>query len=344
MRRAHAEGRAAVLVAALNALAMTGCWGGGVARPAQLDGGWRNADAAGGPPPTATVVASFGGAPLLGLWGSSSQDIWLVGGNTPNPENGLPPGSERIVHFYGSGWTDVPTPSSAALFAVWGVAANDVWSGGGGFTPGSGAILHYDGTAWTELAAVNDTVTAIWGSSASDVWFAGGLSIWHWDGSVVSLVSAPRPPDDYLSLWGFSASDVWASGASGTLVHWDGSAWNVLATSGLYIYGLWGARPDDLWGVGNGGYQLHWNGTTVETTHLEGYTGFNTIHGLGANDIWAIGDCCWQDGGAQPWGAHYDGAQWTYETLPTIGAATALATMPPGTYSALVSNTLVQWQ
>jgi hypothetical protein len=339
MRWAPARGRA-ILVNALAALTMTGCWGGSASRPTQVDAGWRtaNAEDAAAVALAPTAVASFGGDALWSLWGSSSQDIWLVGGNPRNPEGVGPSESQRIVHFTGSGWTDAATPSSLALFVVWGADANDLWAGG------DGTILHGDGTAWSQVAQVNGTVAAIWGSSGSDVWFAGGLNIWHWDGTGISLVSAPKPPDDYLSLWGFSATDVWVGGASGTLMHWDGSDWTLVATSGLYIYSLWGARPDDLWGVGNGGYQLHWNGTTVETKHLEGYTGFNTIHGLGPNDIWALGDCCWQDGGSEPWGAHYDGAQWTYQTLPAIGFATAVSTTPPGIYSALVANTLVQWQ
>ena len=156
------------------------------------------------------------------------------------------------------------------------------------------------------------------------------------------MVSAPKPPDTYLSLWGFSASDVWIAGANGTLMHWDGSLWNPVSTSGLYIYGLWGASSNDLWGVGNDGYQLHWNGTGINSTNTQGYTGFNTISGLSASDIWALGSCCWQDGGSQPWGAHYDGARWTYQEEPAIGFASALTTTS-GIYSALVGNTLVQW-
>jgi hypothetical protein len=68
--------------------------------------------------------------------------------------------------------------------------------------------------------------------------------------------------------------------------------------------------------VGNDGYQLHWKGTGINSTNTQGYTGFNTIYGLSASDIWALGSCCWQDGGSQPWGAHYNGARWTYQETP----------------------------
>ena len=259
-------------------------------------------------------------------------------------EGGGPPQSERIVHFNGNGWSDVPAPSSFALTAVWGAAGNDVWAGGGdGIVSGSGVILHYDGTAWTQIAQVNGSVAAIWGSSSSDVWFAGGLSIWHWNGSAIGLVSAPTPVDTFLSLWGFSASDAWVGGAGGTLMHWDGSAWNPKATNGQYVFGLWGASSGDLWGVGNEGYQLHWNGTAVKTTNTQGYTGFETIYGVSESDIWALGSCCWQQGGDRPWGAHYDGVRWTYRELPGIGLVSALWATPPGTYYALVNNTLVRW-
>lgn len=340
MRGGHSE---AVAVVFIGAVAMMGCSG------RSLDGASSPVDAApSGFDATAalttTMVASFGGDPLIALWGSTSRDIWLVGGYTQNPEGGGAPSSERIVHFYGSGWSEAQTPSPYALFAVWGAAGDDVWSGGGdGMISGSGVILHYDGITWSQLAQLHDTVSAIWGSSSSDVWFAGGFSIWHWDGKEIGLVSAPKPTDDYLTLWGFSASDVWAAGATGTLVHWDGSVWTpVPTTSSLYIYGLWGASPNDLWGVGNGGYQLHWNGTAINRTSTLGYAGFNTIYGLNASDIWALGSCCWQDGGYAPWGAHYDGARWTYQEVQAIGFATALRGTS-GIYSAIVNNTLVQW-
>ncbi len=309
---------------------------------ASTDAGSGALDSAGGP--QSTVVASFGSGPLTSLWGSSSQDIWLVGGTVENMAGGRPPASERIVHFDGNGWNDVQTPSSFALSKVWGASANDVWAGGGdGIVSGQGVMVHYDGMAWSQVAQVSDSVAAIWGSSTSDVWFAGGVSIWHWNGSAISLVSAPNPPDAFLTLWGFSASDVWVGGASGTLMHWDGSAWNLMATNGLYIFGLWGASSDDLWGVGNGGYQLHWNGTAVENTNIQGYSGFDAIYGLSASDIWALGTCCWEQGVTQPWGAHYDGVRWTYQELPGIGFASALWATPPGTYFALVDNTLVRW-
>jgi len=281
---------------------------------------------------------------LGALWGSTSQNIWLVGGHTQNPEGGGAPEGERIVHFYGSGWSDAQTPSTSALFAVWGAASDDVWSGGGdGMISGSGVILHYDGMTWSQVAQVHDTVSAIWGSSSSDVWFAGGFSIWHWDGSAIGLISAPKPTDGYLTLWGFSASDVWAAGANGTLMHWNGSVWTAVpTTSSLYIFGLWGASSKDLWGVGNDGYQLHWNGTAINSTNTLDYTGFNTIYGLNAKDIWALGSCCWQDGGSEPWGAHYDGERWSYQKMPAIGFATALMATS-GIYSAIINNTLVQW-
>jgi hypothetical protein len=305
-----------------------------------------------------TVLGTFGTPPLFALWGSGSQDIWLVGGTEQNIDPGFTPGFDgapgpppggRIVHFQGDGWSDVQAPSPFALFAVWGSAANDVWAGGGdsvvsgGVVSHSGVVLHYDGMAWSQVSQLKDYVSAIWGSSSSDVWFAGGLSIWHWNGSAITPVSAPKPPDGLLSLWGFSASDAWVGGANGGLMHWDGSSWNPIATNGLYIYGLWGASPTDLWGVGNDGYQLHWDGTTVKNTS-QGFTGFNAIYGLSGSDIWALGSCCWEDGGpAQAWGAHYDGARWTYQGVPGIDTASALWATPPETYFALVNNTLVRW-
>jgi hypothetical protein len=69
---------------------------------------------------------------LLGMWGTSSTDVWAVG---------LGGGA---FHFDGQTWTKQATGTSEALWAVWGSTPSDVWLVGT-----SGTTLHWNGHALT---------------------------------------------------------------------------------------------------------------------------------------------------------------------------------------------------
>jgi hypothetical protein len=64
----------------------------------------------------------------------------------------------------------------------------------------------------------------------------------------------PLPQGNRLmGVWGSGASDVWAVGDSGTILHWNGSAWSS-ATSGTAntLTGVWGSASN-AWAVGRSG-------------------------------------------------------------------------------------------
>ncbi len=49
--------------------------------------------------------------------------------------------------------------------------------------------------------------------------------------------------------------DAFAVGWSGTIVHYDGAAWEPMAlgTTAWWFNGVWGSGPDDVFAVGNDG-------------------------------------------------------------------------------------------
>jgi hypothetical protein len=95
------------------------------------------------------------GAPLQGVWGASSRDVFAVG------EGG------RIVHFDGNAWTSMDTPTAADLYAVGGTAPTDVYAAG------DGVILHYDGVAWSVVQGAPDGgYWSVWATSGP-VYFGG---------------------------------------------------------------------------------------------------------------------------------------------------------------------------
>ena len=63
---------------------------------------------------------------LFGIWGSGPADVWAVGAGG------------GIVHYDGSTWCPVTSPTTKYLSAVWGDAPNDVWAVGI-----DGTILHF---------------------------------------------------------------------------------------------------------------------------------------------------------------------------------------------------------
>lgn len=103
------------------------------------------------------------------------------------------------------------------------------------------------------------------------------------------------------SLFGvhaISPSDIWAVGAVGTILHWDGQAWrsvSVPAAAGRDLFDVWASGPKDVWVVGAsttvaGGLTLHYDGTAWTSVSNGSTWDLNGIHGLSANEIYAVGD------------------------------------------------------
>jgi hypothetical protein len=111
-----------------------------------------------------TPVESRAAVVLRGIWGSSANDVWLVGD------------SGTIRHFgpNATEWAAIPSPTFETLHSVWGSGPNDVWAVGE-----TGTILHWDGTSWRSSVAafpVNKKkphLYGVWGSGPNDVWIVG---------------------------------------------------------------------------------------------------------------------------------------------------------------------------
>jgi hypothetical protein len=187
---------------------------------------------------------------LFGVAAVSARDVWAVGSFAQGPPRTL------IEHWNGARWTVVPSPNAGAapnrLFAVDAVGPNDVWAVGTAGEEGSEQTLvqHWDGSAWTvvpspNLSPENNRLTAVAAVAANDVWAVGvagpGTLVEHWDGATWSVVASPNPSSsaDLAGVAAVSANDVWAVGGYfdetaqvlRTLVeHWDGAAWEVVAS------------------------------------------------------------------------------------------------------------------
>jgi hypothetical protein len=90
-----------------------------------------------------------------------------------------------IVHWDGTAWTQVTSPSpgqGAGLDGVAATSASNAWAAGeyGNSAPIRPLVLHWDGSAWQTVTTpvlggpvIDDTLTGAGASSAGNVWVVG---------------------------------------------------------------------------------------------------------------------------------------------------------------------------
>ncbi len=178
----------------------------------------------GATPPRWSLLAEGRASSLLGVWGTSATDVWVVGADQ---RDGTGP---TVLHYDGAGWTRLATgETSGDLWWVTGVG-DSVFLGGS-----RGVLLRYRSGTFAKLATPNTNVVfGIWGSAADDVWAVGGLPggsgafVWRYDGTTVSSVAGlPADLASAGTVWkvnGCAANDVWMSATSSTVLHYDGAS------------------------------------------------------------------------------------------------------------------------
>jgi hypothetical protein len=277
-----------------------------------------------------------------GIWGSAADDVWVVAIEGETAPNGPSPYGV-ILHWDGFDWLTVDwsrasqagasTSPQTCLYAIWGSAADDVWTVGS-----SGTMAHWNGSNWSESAGITSAdLRAVWGSAAADVWAVGwapgsGGTILHYDGT--SWRATPSGSHSVLlAVWGSSADSVWAVGSDGAILHWTGSDWSAVPSgTKVGLSGVWGSGPRDVWAVGYGGTVLHWDGSVWSAAAWPDTPKWDlaAVWGSGADDVWAVGTpwcsvCNDQSSSLAGGGgiAHWDGLAWSTvssQRMPSLSA------------------------
>jgi hypothetical protein len=92
---------------------------------------------------------------LSGVSALSASSAWAAGAYGHFNPHGPSPSKTLILHWSGTAWAQVPSPSAGLISGLNSVAAqspNDAWAVGGVFPaagPETTLILHWDGTSWT---------------------------------------------------------------------------------------------------------------------------------------------------------------------------------------------------
>jgi hypothetical protein len=289
--------------------------------------------------PTGALVARWNGAAwstvgtpslsgssaLQGVDGSSSTDVWAVGGL------GSAPLTER---WTGSAWSVVASPgpagaTGATLRGVKALATNNAWAVGEYSTPGSPGrrtlVMRWNGSTWSQVSSPNpdanqNLLVAVDGLSATDLWAVGNQGTDGYGGDTVA----------------------------GLMLRWDGSTWSQSAlpsgngwSSGFStrkLHDIVAVASNDVWAVGSAfnfqtftwtPYYVRWNGSTWQegTIPSPGTGSFTTVTALSGSKVYAFGD---ENG--QTLIARWNGSTWVRETAPagssgsSFGGATATGT------------------
>jgi len=160
---------------------------------------------------------------LYDISGSGPNDIWVVGAN------GL------ILRWNGVMWSQVPSPTTAPIRAVYAASPTEAWASGTGF------ILRWNGTAWAQVTLPSIPLCSSWGCTAD----AQNYSF--------SGISGSGPQDVYVSGSRYSTSTcstgLWCY--SGVALRWDGASWSTLQfTNSAGFMGVWSGAPGQAWFVG----------------------------------------------------------------------------------------------
>ena len=247
---------------------------------------------------------------LLGVWGSSEDDVYVVGDR----------GAAYQSVNKGASWSAFSLGTAAPLFGVWGSSASNVYIVGG--SAGVGNIYRYNGSTWSTVATTTDAVVGIWGSSATDIWAVGaaGQILHSTDGSNFSTVASGTTAN-LSAIWGSGPNDIYATGsqgggAPGVILHKGAAGWSTqysTPVNGHALNGVWGAGSNVFVSNLQAGSLLRTtNGGAAWLTDLSkpaGAVGLYGIWGSSGNDVYAAGATA---NGALI--AHYNGAGTTVDT------------------------------
>jgi len=279
-----------------------------------------------------------GGLRLTDIVAIAPDDMWAVGYRWDAQER-----RTVTVHYDGTAWTVVPSPSpgsgpvSAGLHAVAAVASDDVWAAGD-YKPAGGAtdtlVLHWDGMSWEQVASP-------------------GVSGFGEQGFSFAVVEAVGPGD----VWFTGTRSARELGAY--TVHWNGSGFTVHTTPAVVnraheMVGLSALGPAAVWGVGgtatvrSGGFVMRWNGSQWVTVLAPDFSGpqryYEDVVALAGDDVWVTGIEKYYENSVQrerPYFIHWDGSTWT--EFPTPGFARRLKAFATDDIYGISGETLVHW-
>ncbi len=185
---------------------------------------------------------------VFGLWGSSPEDMWAVGGSDGGADGAF------AWRLEGDTWVEPPEfppdlRADKSLWKVWGSTADDVWLVGT-----AGVAVHWDGTSFeTTNVGSGESLFTVHCAAGRFVAVGGSATglIYENDGSGWQRVN----DDPLYALIGVQVVDAdhaYAVGRFGAFVEEQGGEWleaegpNTIRT----LHSIWADPAGGLWAVG----------------------------------------------------------------------------------------------
>ena len=152
--------------------------------------------------------------PLYSVWGSSPDNVWAVG------DRGT------IIHWDGSQWSKVQSPTNLILWDIWGTSADNVYALHISFANQS-KLIHFDGMEWREitdqLPASERSLVSLWFDKGGTGYLTGNYMVYY-DGTVFNGIDINQNAS-LLRVRGRNSADVFAVGVNGRVYHFNGIDW-----------------------------------------------------------------------------------------------------------------------
>ena len=193
------------------------------------------------------LMPTPGNGTVFGIWGTTPNDLWAVGGNVVD--------GAFVWRYDGDRWReaqDMPEGLAGdhSMFKVWGRSADDVWAIGTG-----GLILRFlGGRVERESAGTAQTLFTVHGNSSVGVAVGGsrerGVLLANDGGGWESVI-----PEGTPHLIGVNMTDKegYAVGIRGTVMRWNGERWSKVET-GISLseayHTVWVDPDGGVWAVG----------------------------------------------------------------------------------------------
>ena len=276
----------------------------------------------------------------------AADDLLFAGTSAP----GTGGNQLRVVRWSQGCWSEelsMPIDATATRASVHGVGPNDLWAVGGEL------ILHNTGQGWTPLdegwrskiqltprmfnAPALPTFVRVRAVATGDVWINEVENVVHWTSGTWSSYNFDSPDYpandtialDFTDIWIDGPNDIWVADGSDVVGdtydpayvrHFDGANWTAFDVAVFNLFAIWrsgatlwlatGTQPPEGTSSINGTL-VPFSGTSppppmpvlIQGT-AAGTPDLRTIWGRAANDLWSAGSDV----------AHFDGANWSWET------------------------------
>jgi hypothetical protein len=209
---------------------------------------------------------------------TSARNAWAVGSTSS--------GKSLILHWNGTVWKQVPSPSPGTetyLAGVTATSAANAWAVGdsGTYPNNKTMILHWNGTAWKRVPSPSPegggpSLSGVAATSARNAWavgcslcgtggFAASL-IAHSTGTAWKQVPSPSLAGDPRGVAATSATNAWAAGwfyavpedsqsVKTLILRWNGKAWTQVPSPSpgaeASLSGVAATSATNAWAVGS---------------------------------------------------------------------------------------------